>query len=493
MDAIRPTKSNIINLEKGKLPPQAIDIEEAVLGAILIDVKAAPEVMDLLSADVFYKEAHRYIYEAIFQVFNSNGHHPIDLLTVSQQLRKNEKLELAGGDYYLIQLTQKIASSAHIEYHARILIQKHIQRKCISVSSEVIENSYNENFDVFELLEKVYKNFDNINELINVGKETDFKEEVLSFLSEKNIDTDGVKGCISKFNSITNGYQNTDLIIFAARPGMGKTAFILNDILSMAMNGEPVAFFSLEMSVNQIIGRFLSIMSGINGYRLKKRSDLSSEELILLRECSLILSNLPIYIDDTSGLSPLELKLKVLKLKREKKIKICYVDYLQLMKVKDRKVNREQEVSIISSSLKGLAKELNIPVIALSQLSRDVEKRGSNKRPLLSDLRDSGSIEQDADIVIFLYRPEYYKIDNWDDNESASTLNTAEIDIAKFRNGETGYIRVGCDLKYMRFYDVFLNKEQLDYKYLNQNKDTPIQPEIINKSFDFNENNDVPF
>lgn len=448
---IKIEKTRIINLDKGKLPPQAVDLEEAVLGAMMIDKTGLHEAMELLSSDVFYKEANKSVFNAISELYNKNQ--PIDLLTISNELKRAEKLELVGGDYYLIQLTQKIASSAHIEYHSRILLQKYVQRRCIATSSDLIESSYSEDVDVFELLEKVYKDYGEVSDLITVGKVESFKDNVNAFLNNSCSNKTGIPSSLTKLNKKLNGYQNSDLIILAARPGMGKTAFVLNEILECGLNNIPVAFFSLEMSTKQIIGRLLSIISGVDITKINN-FNLSHEEVIYLKQCSDLLASLPIFIDDKGGISPIELKIKANKLKREHGIKMIVVDYLQLMRVKNKKMNnKENEVSEISSSLKNLAKDLDVPVIALSQLSRDVEKRGSSKRPLLSDLRDSGSIEQDADIVLFIYRPEYYKIEQWDDDEQSPTENTAEIDVAKYRNGETGYCRTGCELKYMRFMD----------------------------------------
>lgn len=448
---IKIDKTRIIDLNKGKLPPQAVDLEEAVLGAMMVDKNGLHEAMELLSCDVFYKDQNRSIFEAISALYNKNQ--PIDLLTISNELKRAGKLDLAGGDYYLIQLTQKISSSAHIDYHSRILLQKYVQRRCIATSSELIENSYNEDVDVFELLEKVYKEYGEVSDLITVGKVESFKDNVNSFLNNSGSNKSGIPSSLTKLNKKLNGYQNSDLIILAARPGMGKTAFVLNEILECGLNGIPVAFFSLEMSTKQIIGRLLSIISGVDITKINN-FNLSHEEVLYLKQCSDLLASLPIFIDDKGGISPIELKIKSNKLKREHGIKMIVVDYLQLMRVKNKKMNnKENEVSEISSSLKNLAKDLDVPVIALSQLSRNVEQRGSSKRPLLSDLRDSGSIEQDADIVLFIYRPEYYKIEQWDDDEQSPTENTAEIDVAKYRNGETGYCRTGCELKYMRFMD----------------------------------------
>lgn len=466
---VKIEKTNIINTEKGKLPPQATEIEEAVIGAIMVDQNGLHQAMELLSTDVFYKEQNKSIFEAIAALYSRNE--PIDLLTVSNELRKMMKLEISGGDYYLIQLTQKVSSSAHIDYHSRILLQKYVQRKCICTSSEIIEKSYSDDVDIFELLEKVYKDYGSVSDLITVGKIESFKDCVNNFLNNSNSNKKGVPSSLSKLNKKLNGYQNSDLIILAARPGMGKTAFVLNEVLECGLNGIPVAFFSLEMSTKQIIGRMLSTISGIEVTKINN-FNLSHEEIIYLKQCSDLLASLPIFIDDTGGLSPIELKIKANKLKREHKIKMIVVDYLQLMKVKNKKVNnRENEISEISQSLKNLAKDLDVPVIALSQLSRAVEQRGSSKRPLLSDLRDSGSIEQDADVVMFIYRPEYYKIEEWDDDEANPTVDQAEIDVAKYRHGETGYCRIGCELKYMRFMDLEHLGEDLTGRYFRNKKD----------------------
>lgn len=471
---IKVEKTRIINLDKGKLPPQAVDLEEAVLGAMMIDKTGLHEAMELLSCDVFYKDSNKSIFEAISELYNKNQ--PIDLLTISNELKRVGKLELSGGDFYLIQLTQKIASSAHIDYHSRILLQKYVQRRCIATSSELIESSYSEDIDVFELLEKVYKDYGEVSDLITVGKVESFKDNVNSFLNNSGSNKSGIPSSLTKLNKKLNGYQNSDLIILAARPGMGKTAFVLNEVLECGLNGIPVAFFSLEMSTKQIIGRLLSIVSGVDITKINN-FNLSHEEVLYLKQCSDLLASLPIFIDDKGGISPIELKIKANKLKREHGIKMIVVDYLQLMRVKNKKMNnKENEVSEISSSLKNLAKDLDVPVIALSQLSRNVEQRGSSKRPLLSDLRDSGSIEQDADIVLFIYRPEYYKIDQWDDDEQSPTENTAEIDVAKYRNGETGYCRTGCELKYMRFMDVDHLGQDLTGRYF-RNESKPKLPE----------------
>lgn len=471
-------KTNIISLDKGKLPPQAIELEEAILGAMMIDKNGLYEAIETLVPEVFYKEAHKHIFEAISSLFSKNN--PVDLITVSEELKKLSKLELSGGDLYLIQLTQKISSSAHINYHSKLVIQKYVQRLLIRVSSELIEDAYEENADIFEMLEKSYYELNKVTDLITVGKVNDFEKSVIDFISTPKSTKKGVPSSITKITKHLNGYQNSDLIILAARPGMGKTAFVLNELLECGINGIPAAFFSLEMSTAQIIGRLISIVSGIDISKINNQN-LSQSESKYVKECALMLSKLPIYIDDTGGVSPVELKIKANKLKRDHRIKKIFVDYLQLMKIKNKKVNsRENEISEISQALKNIAKDLNIPVTALSQLSRQVEQRGSSKRPLLSDLRDSGSIEQDADIVMFIYRPEYYKIDEWDDDERSSTHNQAEIEIAKYRHGQPGVLRVGCDLRYMRFLDLESEGADLTGKYF-RNNNAPEKPQSESK------------
>lgn len=467
MEPIRINKTEIINLEKGKLPPQAIELEEAVIGSMMIDRNGQDDAISILNSECFYKEQHRIIFEAISFIYNKNE--PVDLLTVSNELKKRGQLELAGGDFYLIGLTQKISSSAHIDFHCRIILQKYIQRKSIKISSEIIEKSYDENIDVFELLETAYKEYGNVTDLITVGKQSDFKQNVKAYLEVKKKDF-GIPSCLSNLNRKLNGYQNTDLIILGGRPGSGKTAFALNEIIECGINNIPVAFFSLEMSEKQIIARMLSIVSGIDVTKINNYN-LFPDEVLKLKDAADLLATFPIIIDDTSGISPIELKIKSSKLKREKKIEMIVVDYLQLMRMKGQKFNnKENEVSEISKSLKNLAKDLDVPVLALSQLSRSVEQRGSSKRPMLSDLRDSGSIEQDADIVMFMYRPEYYNITEWDDEERGITKDQAEIYVAKYRHGETGYCRCGCVLQYMRFMDLENLGQDIKYKYFKTEK-----------------------
>jgi replicative DNA helicase len=432
-------KSSVINLEKGKLPPQAVELEEAVLGAMMIDKKGVDDVIDILHPDVFYKESHQLIYAAIFALFQNSE--PTDLLTVSNQLRKTGDLEKAGGDFYIVGLTQKVSSSAHIEFHARIILQKFIQRKLISISAEIIEEAYDETVDVFDLLDSAEtKLFEVTQGNLKKGSETaeglvDQAIKKIQEISNKE-GMSGVATGFTRLDELTSGWQPSDLIILAARPGMGKTAFVMSMAKNMAIDfGSPAAIFSLEMSSVQLITRMISSETGISSGKLRKGT-LEPHEWEQLNVKVKNLSNAPIFIDDTPSLSIFDLRAKARRLASQHGIKIIIIDYLQLMTAgTSTGGNREQEISMISRNLKALAKELNIPVIALSQLSRAVETRGGNKRPLLSDLRESGAIEQDADIVSFIYRPEYYGLTEWDDEERTPCEGQAEFIVAKHRNG----------------------------------------------------------
>ena len=442
--AYKIDKSAIINLEKGKLPPQVLELEEAVLGAMMIDKKGVDEVIDILQPDAFYKDAHKHIFEAIFQLFTDSQ--PIDLLTVSAQLKKNAKL-----DFYLIQLTQKISSSAHIEFHSRIILQKYIQRSLIRISSEIIEESYDETTDVFDLLDKAESKLYEVTQG-NIKRSSETAQSLV-IQAKKRIEEiagkEGLSGIATgfeKLDKITSGWQPSDLIIIAARPGMGKTAFVLSMARNIAIDfGHPVALFSLEMSSVQLITRLISSETGLSSEKLRT-GKLEKHEWEQLSIKVKDLEKAPLFIDDSPSLSIFDLRAKSRRLASQHGIKLIIVDYLQLMTAGGSNGkgsgNREQEISTISRNLKALAKELGVPVIALSQLSRAVETRGSSKRPLLSDLRESGAIEQDADIVSFIYRPEYYKIDEWDDDEHSPTDGQAEFIIAKHRNGSLESIRL---------------------------------------------------
>ena len=439
--------SQVINLEKGKIPPQATDLEEVVLGAMMIDKKGVDEVIDILNPDVFYKEAHQHIFEAINTLFVESQ--PVDLLTVSQQLKKMQKLELSGGEFYLIQLTQKVSSSAHIEFHARIILQKYIQRSLIKISNEIIEDSYNVSTDVFDLLDSAESKLYDITQG-NIKRSSETAQDLV-IQAKKKIEEiankEGLSGIPSGFTEVdklTSGWQPSDLIIIAARPGMGKTALTLSMARNIAVeHNVPVAFFSCEMSSVQLITRLISSETGLSSEKLRT-GNLEKHEWEQLNVKVKGLEKAPLFIDDTPSLSIFDLRAKARRLASQHGVKIIMIDYLQLMTAGGGKNtgNREQEISTISRNLKALAKELNVPVIALSQLSRAVETRGGSKRPLLSDLRESGAIEQDADIVSFIYRPEYYKIEEWDDEQHTTTDGQGEFIVAKHRNGGLDEIRL---------------------------------------------------
>lgn len=494
----KANKNKIISLEHGKLPPQAIDMEEAVLAAMMIDKKGIDAVIDILHPDAFYREQHQAIYAAIYKLFQNSE--PTDLLTVSNQLKKDGKLNFVGGDFYLISLTQKVSSSAHIEFHARIILQKYIQRQLITISSDIIESAYDETADVFDLLDMAESKFFEVTQG-NLKKSSE-KSDSLVRQALKKIEEigsrEGMSGLptgFTKLDQLTSGWQPSDLIIIAARPGMGKTAFVISMAKNMAIDFQnAVAVFSLEMSSVQLITRMISSETGLSSEKLR-RGNLEPHEWEQLNVKVKNLSEAPIFIDDTPSLSIFDLRAKARRLKSQHDIKIIVIDYLQLMTAGGSGGgNREQEISMISRNLKALAKELNIPVIALSQLSRSVETRGGSKRPLLSDLRESGAIEQDADIVSFIFRPEYYGMTEWDDDDHSPCEGQGEFIVAKHRNGGLDNIR----LKFIGHQAKFCNLED-DFGFQIESKMNDFNSEVssfISPSDAFgspDDDNDVPF
>jgi len=491
-------KGTLINLEKGKLPPQAVDLEEAVLGAMMIDKKGVDDVIDILHADAFYKQAHQEIFNAMFVLFNESE--PIDLLTVSNQLRKEGKLDRIGGDFYLVNLTQKVSSSAHIEFHARIIIQKYIQRRLITISSEIIDEAYDETSDVFDLLDSAETKLFEVTQG-NLKKSSESAEGLVTRALKKIEEISsqegmsGVPSGFTKLDALTSGWQPSDLVILAARPGMGKTAFVMSMAKNMAIDFNiPVAIFSLEMSSVQLITRMISSETGISSSKLRK-GDLQPHEWEQLNVKVKNLSKAPIFIDDTPSLSIFDLRAKARRLVSQHDVKILIIDYLQLMTAGTNNKssgNREQEISMISRNLKALAKELSIPVIALSQLSRAVETRGGSKRPLLSDLRESGAIEQDADIVSFIYRPEYYGQTEWDDEERTPCEGQAEFIVAKHRNGGLENIKLKFTGHLAQFSDL---EEGFATEFQSKMNDfiTPGQLPNAEDVFDTPDDSDVPF
>ena len=440
----------------GKVPPQAIDMEEAVLGAIMLEKEAVITVMDILKPESFYKEAHRKIFKAIADL--NAREFPVDLYTVTEELRAHQELESVGGPVYLTQLTSKVVSAANVDYHSRIVAQKYIQRELIRVSTEIQNRSFDDTYDVTELLDF------SENELFQIA-EGNIKREVspINLVIKKAIEEiekagkreDALVGTPSgftKLDRLTSGWQKSELIIVAARPSMGKTAFALSMARNMAIDhGKKVAIFSCEMSSVQLVNRLIVAETDIAGDKIRN-GRLSEEEWKQLDTRIKKLVQAPIFIDDTPAISIFELRAKCRRLMAQHKLDIVIVDYLQLMSGPDNAGSREQEVSNISRSLKSIAKELNVPIIALSQLNRSVEMRGGTKRPLLSDLRESGAIEQDADMVVFIHRQEKFGINAFEDG--SSTKGIAEIILAKNRNGPVDDVRLRFREEKAQFVDI---------------------------------------
>ncbi|MDD6471675.1 MAG: replicative DNA helicase [Bacteroidales bacterium] len=456
----RNTEENRPVSEYDRIQPQACELEQAVLGALMVERDAYSIVGEILREKSFYEHRHQLIYAAITQLAISQQ--PIDILTVREQLSRNGTLEEVGGPFYIAQLSSMVTSSAHIEYHARIIAQKALARELISYTSRIQEKAFDETIDVDDLMQEaegklfeisqqnMKKDYTQINPVI---------EEAYKQIQKAAARSDGMSGLetgFTKLDKITSGWQNSDLIIIAARPAMGKTAFVL----SMAKNitvqyGNPVALFSLEMSNVQLVNRLIANVCEIPSDKIKS-GQLADYEWQQLDSKLRLLMNAPLYVDDTPSLSVFELRTKARRLVREHGVKLIIIDYLQLMNANGMSFgSRQEEVSTISKSLKGLAKELNIPIIALSQLNRGVENRGGEnggdeaKRPQLSDLRESGAIEQDADIVCMIHRPEYYRIYTTADGQD--TRGMAEIIIAKHRNGATDTVRLRFIGQYTRF------------------------------------------
>jgi replicative DNA helicase len=444
----------------GKLPPQAPELEESVLGAILLEKNAIVQVVDIVKPDDFYLEAHKVVYEAVLSLYKQDK--PIDLRTVKVELERMGALDTVGGAYFLAEITSKVSSAANIEYHARIIAEMSIRRSIITDYGSIIHDSYDHTIDVFELLDRAQKALDDIagNHLKGSFKSSDkiYMDAIESMQKRRN--QTGIVGAPCGYLSIdriTGGWQNQTLIIIAARPSMGKSAFVGNVARNAAVDFKiPVAIFSLEMSSLQFMNRMISAESEVELDKIFK-ANFSDYEMAQIGQLSGRLHGAPIFIDDTAALTILEVRAKARRLKADKGIKLIIIDYLQLMKGDSNAGNREQEIASISRGLKQLSKELDIPVIALSQLGRGVETRGGDKRPMLSDLRESGAIEQDADIVMFLYRPEYYNITSYEDG--MPTAGAMEAIIAKHRNGSLDSPKLKFIGKYskVREYDDFKN------------------------------------
>ncbi len=458
--ASRTRKPDVSSLVYGKIPPQAIELEEAVLGAIMLEKDKLAEVLEIMqSEECFYVDAHQKIYAAIRRLFDKGS--PVDLLTVTEELRKSSELEIVGGAYYITRLTMSVVSSAHVEAHARIVMEKFIQRELIRISGNVISDAYEDSTDVFDLLDKaesglyeitdkhLRKNFKSLSEVL-----VQTVQEIEEAKNSKE-DVTGVPTGYRMLDRLTSGWQKNALIIVAARPAVGKTAFCLNLAMNAAMHTPkpyPVAFFSLEMGAGELVKRMLAAVTDVSMDAITK-GRMQEHEFIQMTQRMNKLASATIFLDDQAALNVFELRAKARRLKQKHDIQMIIIDYLQLMQADINKGgNREQEISKISRDLKSLAKELAIPIIALSQLNRGVESRKESKVPQLSDLRESGAIEQDADMVMFLYRPEYYGINN---DEMGETIEgETHIHIAKNRSGSTDTIKLRFIKEYQKFVDL---------------------------------------
>lgn len=486
-------------LDMGKMQPQAVELEEAVLGALMLEKDALTNVIDILQPQSFYKDAHVRIFSAIQQLFTRSE--PVDILTVTQELKKTGELDIIGGAYYITQLTNRVASAANAEFHARIIAQKFIQRELIRISTKTITDAYEDSSDVFDLLDTAEKNLFSIvegNIKKNYDKMSTLIKKAIEQIEVSKNKKDGLSGIpsgLTTLDRLTSGWQKSDLVIIAARPAMGKTALVLTMARNAAVEfKKPVAIFSLEMSSLQLVTRLISSESELPSEKLKK-GNLEDYEFQQLNDKIKKLAEAPLFIDDTPGLSVFELRAKARRLKEQHGIEMIIVDYLQLMTAGgEGRGNREQEIATISRSLKGLAKELEVPVIALSQLSRAVETRGGDKRPQLSDLRESGAIEQDADLVMFIHRPEYYNIT--EDENGMSTAGVAELIVAKHRNGPINSAKTRYIGQFTKFSDLDNLDQQVDY----DSPDAGIKPSqdfgsssVIKQSTKWDIDEDHPF
>lgn len=437
-----------------RVPPHSNEAEMAVLGAMMLDKNAANDAIRLLTPETFYREAHRVIFEAMTALADRNQ--PIDIITLNEELRRHEKLQEVGGSHYLAELNRRTPTTANIEHHARIVFEKALKRRMIATAMQIVGNCYSDSTDAFEELDRAEQQIFEISESRNRSSSSSMerlaKETVamLEEISARRADGNGVVGVPSgliHMDKLTGGFQKSDLLILAARPSMGKTSLAMSIMRNAAVDyKQPVAFFSLEMAAQQLMLRLISAEAKVNAHRLRT-GDLRQEHWQQIVSTIHRLADAPIYIDDTPALSIMDLRARARLLKREHNIEMIVIDYLQLMHA-PKSESREREISTISRGLKQLAKELNIPIIALSQLNRTVESR-SDKRPMLSDLRESGAIEQDADVVMFVHRPEYYDISI--DEQNRSTEGVAEVIIGKQRNGPTGDVRLAFIKEFARF------------------------------------------
>jgi replicative DNA helicase len=438
---------------EGRVPPQAVDVEMAVLGAMMLEKDAIAKALEVLDETAFYKPAHQKIFSAMVALFERSE--PVDLITLIDELRRRGDLDKIGGEYYLTELTATITSSANIEYHAHIVLEKALMRQLISSSSEVIGRAYSQAEDALDLLDEAEQRIFQISEqrmrktYVSMDAAVHSTMELLESIHGKHSGVTGVPSGFSELDSLTGGFQKSDLIIIAGRPSQGKTALVLSLSKNASVNHDvPIGFFSLEMSVQQLVMRLICAQAKVDAHAVRT-GRLPEDEWKKLSMTVGKLYKAKIFIDDTPAMSVLELRAKARRLKAEHNVGLIVVDYLQLMQGPKSVQSREQEISMISRSLKALAKELSTPVIALSQLNRAVETRG-DKRPVLADLRESGAIEQDADVVLFVHRPEMYGIEKHPES-GEPTEGVAEIIIGKQRNGPTGSVKLSFVKRYAQF------------------------------------------
>ena len=438
--------------------PQAVEIERVVLGALMVDSDAFSVVSELLKPETFYEPRHQKIYEAIRNM--NMDERPVDIMTLNDELSKMGEIDKVGGVDYLMEISSQVASAAHVESHARILAEKYMQRQLIHFAGDIETKAYDSSVDVDELMQQAEGSLFQISQnnmkqdFTQVAPVVKNAVEILQRAASNKGGLTGIPTGYVGMDEITSGWQASDLVIIAGRPAMGKTSFALSIAKNVAVDyGVPIGFFSLEMNNVQLVNRLISNVCEVSGRKiLNGQLDPSDWERLDKRIGRL--TDAPIYVDDTPGLSVFELRTKARRLVREKGVKIIMIDYLQLMNANGMKFgSRQEEVSTISRSLKGLAKELDIPVLALSQLSRNVENREGleGKRPQLSDLRESGAIEQDADMVLFVHRPEYYHI--YQDEKGNDLHGMAQIIIAKHRKGSTGDVLLNFRGEFTRFQD----------------------------------------
>lgn len=456
------------NKEQGiqvtNVPPSAPEVEAAVLGAMLLDKEAIAKVLNIVSKDTFYLPAHQMIFEAIISLFEANE--PVDTVTVYEELKKRNQIETIGGAAYLSELAQNVSSPAMIEFHSKIIVEKQILRALIHNATLIQQDAYEGTKDAFDILDDAERRIFEISE-IQVkrnyqGMDIAVKNalEYIEAIHSQSYSSFAVPSGFYELDNYLGGFQRSDLIIIAARPSMGKTAFALSVARNAAIDYNiPVGIFSLEMSTMQLIIRLLCAEGRLNAH-LVRTGKLPHEDGAKLSKNAHKLIKAPIYVDDSPSQTVLEIRAKARRLKAEKKVGMIVIDYLQLMQGPPKAENREKEISHISRSLKSLAKELNIPVLALAQLNRAVESR-ADKRPMLSDLRESGSIEQDADVVLFLNRPEAYGMDK--DEDGNSTQGIAEVIIGKQRNGPTGKVRLAFIKEYARFENLASARQIAEY------------------------------